>query len=76
MHEHLGRASPRLHGLVPLDQKFGRNGHEVGRLATAAALLGIRAAAMKWMVDVDPDVGRLKKERIIQKTNVWLGAVV
>jgi len=63
--EHLGRAAPRLHRPVPLDQKFGRNGHEIGRLAAPSALLGVGAAAVKWVVGVDTNVGGLKKNEMI-----------
>ena len=63
--KHLGRVAPRLHSLVPLDQKFCRNGHEVGWLATGPALLGVGAAAVERVVDVDPDVGRLEKKRAV-----------
>jgi hypothetical protein len=59
--EHFGGAPPRLDGRVPIDEEVGGHGHELARLAAAPALLRVQAAAVEGVVDVDSNVGRLKR---------------
>ena len=61
MYKHFGRISPRLDGVVPRGQEIRRKCHEITGLGATAALLGVRASAMKGVINVDPYVRGLKK---------------